>query len=149
MGHSGSVFSCLCWWDLAVAGWVCPGSLVWPACSWDWCPCEQEPALLQHLNQHMLWLWPSATERDGEKEGLGCEALLSVLWICWYIMLMTLDLSLSHCSLERCWDDQSPGDCTKQVRFKKQRRGQRGCLGIGVGLGETQVIEWGWKMFQI
>lgn len=68
----------------------------------------------QHLKQRMLSLWPSATEHDGEKEGLECEVLLSVLWICLYIMLMTLDLSLSHHSLETRWDDWSSGGLHKR-----------------------------------
>lgn len=77
------------------------------------CLCRSQQCC-QHLKQHMLSLWPSATECDGEKEGLECEVLLSVLWICLlYIMLMTLDLSLGHHSLESCSDDHSSGGLHK------------------------------------
>lgn len=56
------------------------------------CLCRRQHCC-QYLKQHMLSLGPSATECDGEKEGLECEVLLSVLWICLY-------LNLGHHSLE-------------------------------------------------
>lgn len=67
----------------------------------------------QHLKQHILSLGPSATECDEEKEVLECKVLLSVLWICLYIMLITLDLNGGHHSLESSSGDHSSGGLHK------------------------------------
>lgn len=96
-------------------GWV-----VWSAVVWLCYHSAPKTASLpvqelccQHLKQHMLLLGPSATKCDGEKEVLECEVLLSVLWICLYIMLITLDLNLGHHSLESWSGDQSSGGMHK------------------------------------
>lgn len=127
--------------------WVCTGLVVPPSCSLV-CqtPCEHERQQWQHLKQHMLSLRPSAAERDGEKEGLECEALLSALF-CESVYIYHVNDSLSEPELPFGEDmlrwPVIGGDCTKELRFEQWCGGQGGCSGIGDSLGENKVL---WKL---
>ena len=148
--HSRSVLSYMCRWNLSVVVWFCTGLVILLFYSRDcWSPCEpmpaQKPAVLPTPEAAYAvtltichWTWWRKW-RTWMRAPFICSVNLLICHV-------NDSLCLSHRALGRGWDDRSLGDCTKEVRFEKQCRGQRGCLGIGNALGESKVL---WKLKEI
>lgn len=116
MGRSRSVLFQLGWWNLAEG----LALAVLPCCSWDCClPCElvsaREPAGLPTPEAAYVVTWAICCRAWWRKGGTSMRGplLCSVLRICLYIMLMTLDPSSSCHSRRMCWDDLSAGGLHK------------------------------------